>query len=215
MLEKPLLDVMLVAYMRQYKARYREKPLQLAFEDEVAKVAKAFELDLPNIRNSFWTWAQPKAQTAAKDWGTKINHELGKISAQGMSTRSSRISLRAALHRMGLAPSNNGIVETLVRTHAQVAFNAAQYKINEDEDLIWGYRYSTVGDNRVREAHRRLDGMVIKKDDPLLNVLWPPNGYNCRCALIELIDEEPVNIPPNATLEVDPAFTFNPGILIQ
>lgn len=210
-----MLDVMMVAYMRQYKARATKRPLELDFSREVAKVANQFDLEIPNIRNAFWSWAGPKATAAAKDWNTKINNELGKITAQGWSTRSSRIALRAALHRMGLAPSNHGIVETLVRTHAQVAFNAAQYEINKDDELIWGYRYSTVGDSRVREEHRRLDGMVLRKDDPLLGVLWPPNGYNCRCALIELIDEEPVNIPPNATLEVDPAFTFNPGTLIR
>lgn len=44
--------------------------------------------------------------------------------------------------------------------------------------------YSTVGDNRVRPAHRRFDGLVLNKDDPFWKTYWPPLDWNCRCTII-------------------------------
>lgn len=44
--------------------------------------------------------------------------------------------------------------------------------------------YSTVGDNKVRPAHRRFDGLVLSKDDPFWKTYWPPLDWNCRCTII-------------------------------
>ncbi len=47
-------------------------------------------------------------------------------------------------------------------------------------------KYETVGDQRVRESHRRLDGVVKKIDDSFWKKYYPPNGWNCRCTVIQL-----------------------------
>ena len=41
--------------------------------------------------------------------------------------------------------------------------------------------YSTVGDLRVREAHRDWHHTVLPVDDPFWNTHYPPNGWSCRC----------------------------------
>jgi len=46
--------------------------------------------------------------------------------------------------------------------------------------------YSTVHDDRVREEHALLDGVVFRKNDAAARALFPPSDYNCRCFLIEL-----------------------------
>lgn len=46
--------------------------------------------------------------------------------------------------------------------------------------------YSTMQDDRVRDEHAALDGMVFRKDDPDARALFPPSDFNCRCWLIEL-----------------------------
>lgn len=44
--------------------------------------------------------------------------------------------------------------------------------------------YRTVGDNKVRNAHRLLDGTVLPSNDPLWAKIYPPNDWNCRCTVI-------------------------------
>jgi SPP1 gp7 family putative phage head morphogenesis protein len=39
--------------------------------------------------------------------------------------------------------------------------------------------YSTMQDDRVRDEHAALDGMVFRKDDPDARALFPPSDYNC------------------------------------
>ena len=41
--------------------------------------------------------------------------------------------------------------------------------------------YSTVGDLRVREAHRAWHHTVLPVDDPFWDSHYPPNGWGCRC----------------------------------
>jgi SPP1 gp7 family putative phage head morphogenesis protein len=122
-------------------------------------------------------------------------------------------NMRRRLVDMGLSPNKPSVVETLVRTHAQMSFNAAQYRLEQDdpEGLITGYQYVTVGDDRVRDEHAEMDGHVFKIGDPKLDEWWPPNGWNCRCQLIALTDpvEKSTKMPDGAA--PDPGFAFNPG----
>lgn len=46
-------------------------------------------------------------------------------------------------------------------------------------------RYETAGDERVRQSHRSLDGVVRSVDDPFWDVYYPPNGWNCRCVVVQ------------------------------
>jgi SPP1 gp7 family putative phage head morphogenesis protein len=45
--------------------------------------------------------------------------------------------------------------------------------------------YSTVNDGRVRDDHKALDGVKRKKSDKFWDKYYPPNGWNCRCTVIE------------------------------
>ncbi len=47
-------------------------------------------------------------------------------------------------------------------------------------------QYETAGDQRVRESHRLLDGVVKKIEDSFWKQYYPPNGWNCRCTVIQL-----------------------------
>lgn len=48
-------------------------------------------------------------------------------------------------------------------------------------------QYQTVGDSRVRPAHKVLDGVTRKVDDPFWELYYPPNGWRCRCDVIQLV----------------------------
>lgn len=73
-------------------------------------------------------------------------------------------------------------LETIFRTNVQGAYMAGRYKgMVEASDSHPYWMYVAVMDGRTRPAHQRLNGRVFRWDDPVWDVIYPPNGYNCRC----------------------------------
>lgn len=62
-------------------------------------------------------------------------------------------------------------------------------RFKEDADLYPNLKYVTVGDDRVRNDHRALDGIIRPVEDAFWNTYAPQNGWGCRCTL-EQMDEE-------------------------
>lgn len=55
-------------------------------------------------------------------------------------------------------------------------------------------KYQTSGDERVRDEHVAWDGIIKPVDDPFWNTVSAPNGYNCRCEIIQLSSGKPTNL---------------------
>lgn len=73
-------------------------------------------------------------------------------------------------------------------------------------------RYETVGDARVRLAHRALDGITRPVDDAFWDEWFPPNGWRCRCDVAQVAGGEtplPAALPDEK--QTPPAFRINPG----
>lgn len=47
-------------------------------------------------------------------------------------------------------------------------------------------RYDTIGDDRVRQSHRELEGVTKPIDDSFWDAWFPPNDWNCRCDVEQL-----------------------------
>lgn len=87
-------------------------------------------------------------------------------------------------------------LQTNLRTAMQSSYHAAQYiRLQDDSvrDLYPAYQYKTLDDVRVREAHRKLHDMIWASNDPVWDNIWPPNGWNCRCYIKPLNQEEALN----------------------
>lgn len=84
--------------------------------------------------------------------------------------------------------------------------------VNRKNELPW-LRYDAVNDERTREDHKKLDGVTLPVEDPFWNTWLPPNGWNCRCTVLQLASAERVEAPslPNDT-ETPPYLRHNPGI---
>ncbi|RAP72216.1 phage head morphogenesis, SPP1 gp7 family domain protein [Candidatus Erwinia dacicola] len=67
---------------------------------------------------------------------------------------------------------------------------------NAKERPYW--QYNAIMDGRTRPAHAALHGRIFRWDDPIWNVLFPPNGYNCRCFVRALtqaqVDAHPIGV---------------------
>ena len=98
------------------------------------------------------------------------------------------------------APS--GWLETNLNTAINSSYSAAQYNRLQDpdiKDIYPAYKDMTRGDDRVREEHQALDGVVFLNDDPLLDIVYPPNDWNCRCYMLPL-DADEINEKGNEPL---------------
>jgi SPP1 gp7 family putative phage head morphogenesis protein len=75
-------------------------------------------------------------------------------------------------------------LQTIFRTNTQTAYAAGRWKRFVDNAEARPYlQYVAVMDGRTRPAHARLNGKVFPIDSPVWQVIGPPNGFNCRCAV--------------------------------
>lgn len=88
------------------------------------------------------------------------------------------------------------IVDKYNETYLQAEYDAAKragifaekwQNIVEDADIFPYLKYKTAGDERVRESHRVLDDIILPVNDPFWNNYYPPNGWNCRCTVEQLM----------------------------
>lgn len=74
---------------------------------------------------------------------------------------------------------------------------AARWVEYDDDELL---RYETVKDDRVREAHRRLDGITKPKSDKFWDTYYPPLGWKCRCTITPVLS---ARITPDDEIPAD------------
>ena len=67
-------------------------------------------------------------------------------------------------------------------------------QISEEEDVLESLQYETVGDARVRPTHKSLDNIVRPVEDKFWDNYFPPNGWNCRCTVKQVTDEDKTNL---------------------
>jgi SPP1 gp7 family putative phage head morphogenesis protein len=210
-------DLMMLAFVKRYRMERLEVgvDLQLSFSRDVAKLARNTDLDLDGIRQQMISIAKPKVRQSVGWIEERINDSLHAITAKQQPTAAATRELRRRFDEMGLTPRNPALAETLVRTHAQIAFSAASWQLDQDDpdDVIWGYTYVTVGDNRVRDEHADLHGVTRPKDDPFWSIWWPPNGWNCRCQPIPITEPAPLTKIPKG-IKPDEGFSFSPKSLL-
>ena len=62
--------------------------------------------------------------------------------------------------------------------------------IERNKDLYPYLRYETEGDARVRVEHERMNGITLRVDSPFWSNFYPPNGWNCRCDVTQLSEDD-------------------------
>lgn len=225
-----LLDLMMLAFVRRYKRRNLQAThgLNLSFDDEVSNIAQLYDLDLGDIRSNFSWIARKYTEQTVNDIDAKINQVIADAVAEQKPESITAREVLRQLDDLGISVNKPYMVDTLVRTSSQIAFNAAQYQQDQDDEdnIIWGYTYVTMRDERVRPEHEELDGITLPKDDPFWDDFWPPNGWNCRCQVVSILnpqtskgkdptadqtdkDDLPEDLAP------DDGFDFNPGKLLE
>lgn len=58
-----------------------------------------------------------------------------------------------------------------------------QVRIKKNKKAL---KRDTASDERVREAHAMLHNVTLPVDDPFWKKFFPPNGWNCRCTVVQV-----------------------------
>ncbi len=122
---------------------------------------------------------------------------------------------------------NTNYLEAEYLFATQSAQSATNWSGYSDDTERYYLEYRTAGDDRVRDSHAALNGIVLPKDDPFWHYFYPPNGWRCRCHVVEVLASKneksnsktaiaqgekattTIGKNGNNTLEM---FRFNPGI---
>lgn len=83
---------------------------------------------------------------------------------------------------------------------------ATYYRLLKQTATFKYWKYLTVGDDHVRHEHALLHGIVLKWDDQIWDKIFPPNGWNCRCYIVPVLESEVT--PEMLKLSKDKAAAF-------
>ena len=72
-------------------------------------------------------------------------------------------------------------LRTIYQTNLRSAYQKGQYDRTMESDAHPYLMYRTGASVRHREQHLRWNNLILPKDDPLWNSIFPPNGYGCKC----------------------------------
>lgn len=73
--------------------------------------------------------------------------------------------------------------ELLLRTHGFQAFNAANWRVAQEDADTTHLQYLATEDLNTRDSHLALNGLILPKDDPFWDTHTPPWEWGCRCRI--------------------------------
>lgn len=71
--------------------------------------------------------------------------------------------------------------ELLLRTHAFQAFQASNWQVAQEDEDTTHLQYLATEDDRTRDSHIALNGLILPKNDPFWEKHFPPWDWGCRC----------------------------------
>jgi SPP1 gp7 family putative phage head morphogenesis protein len=125
--------------------------------------------------------------------------DLGLVEhVQNLLARAARDGLSVDAFVQNLPDSVGGALsywEMVFRTEIGLQYTEQQRMIESDPDLkdfLWGYEYTNPADERSRPGHAELNGKQVQLGSAELAAIGrPPFSYQCRCAMVPLIEVEP------------------------
>ena len=151
--------------------------------DRAFVVAKMVDVDLATTVQRSIIDAMQEGK-GYKAWAKDIDKVLAKS-----GWYDGQINVDAQGNAKKVATGGQHRLETIYRTNVAAAYEAGRQQVifNDRDDDPFGYvMYSAIMDNRTRPTHKALHGTVMEKSDPAWSSISPPNGYNCRCTIVEL-----------------------------
>lgn len=222
--------------------------LKLQPPEEAVKAFEARGLLVTGSWQSLWQEEHARAFTVANlarlDLLQEIHAAIGEAIKNGQDYRAFAKGLVPKLQAAGwwaqevpegkpLAPSR---LQLIYDTNLRVSYAAANWDRIERLKKTYPYlRYNTRRDLRVRPLHRLWEGIVLPVDHPFWDTHYPPNGWRCRCDVLQLSANDlkalGLEVTPDSALPtgqktftnrmtgekttvpegIDPGWAYNPG----
>lgn len=78
-------------------------------------------------------------------------------------------------------------LKTIFDTNMRTAFAAGQWqRIQATKKALPYLRYNKSASGHPRDGHKRYYGLVLPVDHDIWKVIFPPNGYGCKCSVSAL-----------------------------
>lgn len=133
------------------------------------------------LRNNAFIFSGFKTYHQMREAGRLLTREDGSVRSFGeFESEVKRIDEK--YNTQYLYAEYNHAVHT-----SQMAAKWRDWSKDGDE---YNLQYRTAGDERVREAHAALDGVTLPPSDKFWDRYLPPNGWNCRCQVVQVLRDD-------------------------
>lgn len=213
---------MMSALFREEGARLRvellEEPEVTGFINEHARVLDSgfAEVEMSDTM---------RAKLRESDYifsGIKTFHELNEAFPSLLNEKGNRKPFNQFLNDVQkIDDTYNKAYLNAEYNHAQASAEmAAKWEGYEEDGDEYYLQYRTAGDDKVRPEHAALNGVTLPQSDPFWDEYFPPNGWNCRCTVVQVLkDKYPATDRAEAFRRGQEAlakdtkgiFHFNPG----
>ena len=136
-----------------------------------------------------------RSRLKESDWifsGMKTFHELNEAFPSLLDENGQRKSFERFLSDV------RALDETYNRNYLRVEYNyagasaemAARWEEIQRDGDDYNLQYRTAGDDKVRPEHAALNGVTLPPSDPFWDEYYPPNGWNCRCTVVQVLKDK-------------------------
>lgn len=154
--------------------------------------------------------------------GMKTFHELNEAFPSLLDSNGNRKTFEAFLNDVRKIDKtyNSNYLRAeynFVQSSAEMA--AKWERFSEDGDR-YNLQYRTANDSKVRPEHAALNGVTLPPSDPFWEEYYPPNGWNCRCTVVQVRKSKYPATPHEEAMalgeealqrDTKGIFHFNPG----
>jgi len=123
------------------------------------------------------------AHVASMDILKDVRESMEKAIASGETISQFKKRLPDIMERKGWTGTKAPYrLDNIYRTNLAESYNVGRYTQQMETVKQRPYwRYMAVIDNRTRKAHKAMHGRVYPADSQIWSIMYPPNGFRCRC----------------------------------
>ena len=183
------------AFKSMMKGLFKQKGASLDINIIASKEAQDFIETHADVLNS--AFKQTKMSDTMRDRlehstyifsGLKTFHELNEAFPSLVDDTGNRKSFERFLNdvqKIDETYNCNYLRAEYNFAHSSALMAAKWEEFSQDGDS-YNLQYRTVGDDHVRPEHAALNGTTLPFSDPFWNSYYPPNGWNCRCTVVQV-----------------------------
>ena len=190
------------AMIRAYTLGYRKNGSTLRRETRTAKLADY----------------RKRARVVLQQYQVSANKELKRIFRESIKRGNTPARARDLVIRrfrtLGMTAPASNRMETLFKSAMYSAFQQGLWDASRNDAAVWGYRFLTRDDEKVRHpTHSQYHGVTLEKEHSFWDRVWPPLEWNCRCRIQIFRRKQKIVRPPANPIPIETGFQGQDFIL--